>query len=173
MKKDKNRVQEVLLCVTSLPEQLIKFHGQENMLEFLLHSMCQQSCFNFSKAAYFVDNPDFNHLKGVAGFHHSESYEKNHWQDPKTFSEHMKRAPFNNQVREVMRESIKKNNHSEKEVVDALSQELAFSNFHYLSWPIKYDNHGLLLFESVEDEDDMVKEQMRSGLHLFGFCPVF
>lgn len=173
MKNDQKRVQEVLLCVTSLPEQLIKFHGQENMLEFLLHSMCQQNCFNFSKAAYFIDNPDFNHLKGIAGFHHHEAYENNHWQDPKTFSEHMKRAPFNNQVREVMRESIKRNSHSEKEVVDALSQELAFNSSHYLSWPIKYDNHGLLLFESAEEKDDMVKEQMLSGLHLFGFCPVF
>ncbi len=172
MKKDQKRVQEVLLCVTSLPEQLIKFHGQENMLEFLLHSMSQKSCFNFSKAAYFIDNPDFNHLKGIAGFHHPESYEQNHWHDPETFSEHMKRAPFNNQVREVMRESIKKNNHTEKEVVEALSQELAFNNSHYLSWPVKYNNHGLLLFES-EGEHDTVKEEMQSGLHLLGFCPVY
>lgn len=171
--RDQKRVQEVLLCVTNLPEQLVKFHGQENMLEFLLHSMCQQDCFNFLKAAYFIDNPDFNHLKGVAGFHHQEKYEKNHWNDPETFSDHMKRAPFNNQVREVMRESIKKNNHSEKEVVNELSQELAFNNFRYLSWPVKYNNHGLLLFEAAEDENDIIKERMLAGLHLFGFCPTF
>jgi len=172
-KKDKTRSQEVLLCVTSLPEQLIKFHGQENMLEFLLHSMCQQNCFNFSKAAYFVDNPDFDHLKGVAGFHHPESYEHNHWEDPKTFSDHMKRAPFNNQVREVARASIKKNNQVEKEVASELSKELAFKNSHFLSWPVKYNNHGLLLFETAEDQDERVKAQVQSGLHLLGFCPVF
>lgn len=172
-KKNQKRVQEVLLCVTNLPEQLIKYHGQENMLEFLLHSMCQQSCFNFSKAAYFVDNPDFDHLKGIAGFHHQQSYAHDHWQDPKTFSDHMKRAPFNNQVREVMRASIKKNNHLEKEVVQELSKELAFNDSHYLSWPVKYNNHGLLLFETAEDQDASVKEQVQAGLHLLGFAPVF
>lgn len=172
-KKDENRVQEVLLCVANLPEQLIKFHGQENMLEFMLHAMSQKSCFNFKKAAYFVDNPDFDHLKGVAGFHHPESYEHNHWEDPKVFSEHMKQAPFNNQVREVVRASIKKNNHSEEQVVQELSKELAFNNAHYLMWPIKYNNHGILLFESPEDQDEEVKQHLESGLHLFGFCPVF
>lgn len=172
-KKDQNRMHEVMLCVTNLPEQLIKFHGQENMLEFLLHTLCQKSCFNFSKAAYFVDNPDFDHLKGVAGFHHPEKYEHNHWDDPHTFSEHMKQAPFNNQVREIIRASIKRNKHEEKEVINELSKELAFNNVNYLSWPIKYNNHGLLVFETEEDHHEEVKGQMQCGLHLLGFCPVF
>jgi hypothetical protein len=172
-KKNKTREQEVLLCVTNLPEQLVKYHGQENMLELLLHSMSQKSCFNFSKAAYFIDNPDFDHLKGVAGFHNPEAYNQDHWKDTQIFSDHMKRAPFNNQVREVMRTSIKKNNHLEKEVVKELSQELAFTDPHYLSWPVKYNNHGLLLFETDPEDHEALKEHLESGVHLFGFCPVF
>ena len=172
-KDNQNRVQEVLVCVTSLPQNLIKLHGQENMPEFLLHNLCQKSCFNLSKAAYFVDNPDFNHLKGVAGFHHPESYEKNHWQDPATFTKHMREAPFNQQVREVLLDSIKKNNHSEEEVVGELSKALGFEDLHYLSWPTKYNNHGLLLFESDQKEHDLIEEHLHSGLHLLGFCPVF
>jgi hypothetical protein len=172
-KKDKNREQEVLLCVTNLPEQIVKLHGQENMLELLLHAMSQKNCFNFSKAAYFIDNPEFDHLKGVAGVHEPEAYDKDHWKDPQEFSDHMNRAPFNNQVRQMMLKSIKKNSHSEKEVVSELSKELAFKNFHYLSWPVKYNNHGLLIFETEQDEHDQLKEHLESGVHLFGFCPVF
>lgn len=172
-KDNQDRIQEVLVCVTSLPQNLIKLHGQENMPEFLLHNICQKNCFNLSKAAYFVDNPDFNHLKGVAGFHHPESYEQNHWQDPETFSQHMREASFNRKVRDILLGSIKKNNHSEEKIVDQLSETLGFENLNYLSWPIKYNNHGLLLFESNENEDALIQEHLHSGLHLLGFCPVF
>lgn len=172
-KEQENRVHEVLLCVTSLPQNIINLHGLENMPEFLLHSMCQKSCFDLPKAAYFVDNPEFNHLKGVAGFHHPESYEKNHWSDPEVFTEHMKNATFNKKVRDIMLSSIKKNSHSEGKIVQEISEHLGFEKPNYLTWQIKYSNFGLFIFEPRENESELLQEHLHSGLHMLGFCPVF
>ncbi len=167
------RVYEVLIAVTGIPKNLVKMNGIDNLTEFVLHNLCQQNCFNLSKAAFFIDNPDFDHLQGVAGFHQGESYRANHnhWEEPDQFSHHMKEAPFNNKVRNVCRCSIKRNKQSEREVVQQLSEELEFSNPVYMIWPVKYENHGLLLFEKVEQ--DGTEEHLEEALHLFGFCPVF
>ena len=171
--KNKKRVYEVLTCVTGLPKNIIQLHGLENMPEFLLHTMCQKTCFNLQKAAYFVDNPDFNFFKGVAGYYHPESYQQDHWNDPEIFTHHMKNAPFNKKVRDIQHESIKKNNQSEQQLVDHLSKELHFSAPHYLSWPVKYNNFGLLLFDSSDEDQESIEEHLHAGLHLLGFCPVF
>lgn len=171
--KKEKRVYEVLIEVTSIPKQLVLLHGLENLTEFLLHNLCQQNCFNISKAALFIDNPDFNHLQGIAGFHKNESYQsqENHWREPEQFSTHMKQAQFNSKVRDMCRCSIKANKKSEAEVVKELSQELDFSNPNYMVWPVKYENRGLLMFEKTEQ--DGVEEYLHDALHLFGFCPIF
>ena len=58
-KKDRNQRKEKLLkCLCSIPREMIKLHGTENMTEFLLHHLAQPECFNLIRAALFVDNPD-------------------------------------------------------------------------------------------------------------------
>lgn len=167
------RVYEVLVAVTTIPKHMIKLHGTENVTEFLLHNLGQQNCFNFSKAAYFIDNPDFDHFKGIAGFSQEESYQPkiNHWSEAEDFSRHMEQATFNKKVRDVCRCSIKKNKMKEEEVIQDLSNELRILNPQYVVWPIKHDNHGLFLFE--KNAEETVEEHLESALQLFGFCPVF
>lgn len=174
MNERNKRVYEVLVAVTTIPKNIIKHHGIDNMTEFLLHNLGQQDCFNFSKAAYFIDNPDFDHLKGVAGFSQDESYHPkvNHWSEAQEFSDHMKQAAFNSMVRDVCRCSIKRNKMREEKIVQELSDELHFLNPRYVVWPIKHDNHGLLVFEKIEEEEG-IEEHLESALQLFGFCPVF
>jgi len=168
------RVYEVLVAVTTIPKNIITLHGIDNMTEFLLHTLSQQDCFNFSKAAYFVDNPDFDHFKGIAGFAQVDSYRPRatHWSEPDEFSQHMRQAPFNNQVRNVCRCSIKRNKQSEEKVIQELSDALRFSNPRYVAWPVKHDNIGLLVFEKADREDE-VEQHLESALSLFGFCPIF
>lgn len=172
---DRNkRVYEVLVAVNTIPRHIVKLHGIDNMTEFLLHNLGQENCFNFSKAAYFIDNPDFDYLKGVAGFSQQESYrpKNDHWSEAQDFSEHMKKASFNNFVRTMCRCSIRRNDQKEEVIVQELSKELHFSNPRYVAWPIKHDNRGLLVFEKSEQEED-IDQHLENALNLFGFCPVF
>jgi hypothetical protein len=174
-KNQEQRRNELLRCICKLPRQMTLIHGADNMTEFLLHHLADPNCFNFSKAAYFVDNPDFNLFKGVAGFHRLEAFqEEDHWGNPKQFTSHMKDASFNRRVRTVGKKSHKKENKSKQEIITSLAQELELEKPAHHAWKMKYDNHGLLIFELAnEDERDLVEENLEESLYLFGFAPVF
>lgn len=172
--KKKKREHEVLLCMTSLPQHMIRHHGIDNMPEFLLHNIAQQGCFNFTKAAYFVDNVDFNHLKGVAGVARHERYGENHWETPEQFSDYMRQSNFNQKVRTIMRESADIKNKRPDRTVKELADLLELQDPGYVMWHIKYDNAGLLVFETEEpSERESFKDHLYNALHLFGFCPIF
>ena len=182
MAKERNeRVQEMLTCITQLPKQIVTLHGRENMTEFLLHTLCLSDCFNLSKAAYFIDNPDFDHLKGISGYHKNESYSSGttlgHWEKPEQFTDHMQRSLFNQTVRSINLSSIRRGSQDHAKdygkVADQLSSQLDLSHVSFLSWPIKHDNHGFLVFESPADESAVIQEYLMSAVYLFGFCPVF
>ena len=174
MSDKKQREHEVLLCMTSLPQHMVRHHGIDNMPEFLRHNLCQQGCFNLSKAAYFVDNADFNQLKGVAGVARDEYYRANHWEKPEEFSDHMRRCLFNQKVRTISRESADIKNKRPDSLIREITEVLGFQDPAYVMWQIKYDNAGLLLFEVEKPEErDAFKDHLYNVLHLFGFCPIF
>ncbi|MCF7900270.1 hypothetical protein K9K77_02055 [Candidatus Babeliales bacterium] len=175
-KKDtKQRKEKLLKCICSLPKKMITLHGAENMTEFLLHHLSQPECFNLMRAALFVDNPDFNHLKGIVGIEKHEAYKKdNHWDNPKDFSAHMENKAFNKKVRSIDQISSCRNKQEHEKTVHSLAQELSLCNPLFYSWPLKHDNHGLILFEINDPEEkSLIKEVMEEAVHLFGFCPVF
>src|SRR5437762_734031 len=93
----------MLLCLTGLPKKMVSLHGAENIGEFVLYDLCNECCFNLSKAAYFVDNPDFNCTKGVAGFSRNEIQNacSGVWDNPEAFSSCMRNSSFNQKVRHV------------------------------------------------------------------------
>ena len=70
-----DRRHNVLHHLTHLPRKIVSLNGAENLTEFVLHDLCQSRCFNLPKAAYFVNNPDFNCIKGVAGVHADELFQ--------------------------------------------------------------------------------------------------
>lgn len=174
--KDKEqRRDELLRCICTLPKNMVTVHGIDNVTEFLIHHLAASNCFNFSKAAYFVNNVDFKTLKGVAGYHKPEAYDRdNHWDNKDHFSDHMKQAPFNCQVRNVEQESLSKEPDSVSGLATNLAQELGINSPSHHSWAMKYDNHGLFVFELADqDEQELVQDHLEETLYLFGFCPVF
>ncbi len=175
-KKDRNQRKEKLLkCLCSIPREMIKLHGTENMTEFLLHHLSQPECFNLMRAALFVDNPDFDHLKGIAGIDRHAIYKENdHWGNPNDFSKHMVDKEFNQKVRTIDQESLHRRSQEHKSVVGSLSDKLLLHNPSFYSWRLKHDNHGLIIFEIHNDEEkSLIEEVMEEAVHLFGFCPIF
>jgi len=177
MKKKYNqqRKNELLRCICSLPNKMTKIHGTENMTEFLLQHLARPHCFNLSKAAYFVDNPDFDLLKGLAGFHHKETFHHpEHWNTQDEFTLHMKNSSFNRKVRSIGKRSHKKLGASEHTLISHLADELEFERPLHKILTIKHDNHSLFLFELADQEErEIVEEVLEDTLYLFGFCPIF
>lgn len=171
MKHSQN--EHVLRILSRLPRNMMKMHGDENISEFVLHELCCKDCFNLSKAAYFVDNPAFNCLKGVAGFKQEEACQLQIpiWDEPSQFSAHMQSAPFNQKVRECVQYSCKNCENPDESIMQEIAKELEMDSFKYCTWDMKHDNHGYLIYQTCDQEPDL--DDLISGLSLLSFCPIF
>lgn len=165
----------MLVCLTNLPKKMLSLHGMENMTEFVLCDLCNECCFNFAQAAYFVDNPDFNCTKGVAGFSRKDLYGKcaGMWDDPQAFSACMRGSSFNQKVRDIHELSLKNCDNNPGTLAQKLAKDLSFERFAYCSWPMKHDNNGFVIFEKAVPEDTFADEHVLNGLTLLSFCPIF
>ena len=176
MKQNENspRYQRLLKCFTQLPQQILSLSDVDNVTEYVLHSLCDEGCLNLSKAAYFIDNPDFDCLKGLAGFNKDEEIYTcdTVLNDEVHFREHMDSCAFNKKVRAINLPSARKLVESQDKCVQRLATILGIRNPMYHTWTIKHDNYGLLIFERAPIEDHTLQQEFLKGLSLLGFCPV-
>ena len=173
MNNQRSKEQELLFTLGSLPRNMVSHHGTENLTEFVLHGICQEG-FGISKAAYFINNPDFDFLKGVAGYNDEESYKAKDtcWNEKDEFTSCMLSSNFNQQVRQMHDKSFSRGHQSEIEAVKKLAHVLGFKAPGHHAWDVKYDNHGLFIFE-VPENPVHTQDHLYNFLHLLGFCPVF
>lgn len=171
-----DRQKALLRRLSCLPRKLLHIQGHDNATEFILHELCHQDCFNIDRAAYFIDNPDFDCLKGVAGHcrNYSQTLEGDLWKDPHDFSQHMTRSPFNQQVRSLMQESAFKRKQNEQDLAHCLAKQLEFHKPSFYAWPMKHDNHGIFIYERAQEGGSSdVDEILPDGVCLLSFCPVY
>lgn len=163
---------KILEYFSELPSKMLSYDDRENMIEFVLHCLCSEDCFNMPKAAYFIDNIDFDCLKGVAGYCHAQKCkEPIIWSNPEVFTSHMKQCDFNQKVRKIYKSSAVKSQKID-ELAKEIGELLSINNPNYYSWKIKYDNYGIFIFEPIPDEDEL-NGFILKGLHLLGFCKLF
>lgn len=165
---------QVLLNLNALPRKILSLHGLDNLTEFVLHELSHEDCFNLKKAAYLIDNPDFDCLKGIAGFCAEENAKcQNVWQTPDAFSAHMQGSNFNQKVRAVERPSLKHYNGEAEKQIDDIAHHLQVDNHDYHIWQLKNNNRGILIFKKLDSNTAELDEHMLNALHLLSFCPVF
>jgi hypothetical protein len=164
---------ELLRYINTIPRKMLSLHGHGNVIDFVIHALCTERGFDLQKAAFFIDNPDFDWLKGIAGFSRQEMYPaEDIWQDPESFSTHMHEAPFHQKVRSIHRPSMKRQGQQLHELVQHLADDVQLNNPGFYTWDIKNDNNGLFLYEKDHD-DASSDEYILDGLCLLGFCPVY
>jgi len=164
----------LLSYLNHLPRKMLSLPEQDNITEFVLHELCCPHCFDLKKAAYFVDNPEFNCLQGVVGLCRSQAYATdNIWDTPEEFSKHMRNASFNQQVRGMRKESLKKSPRADEMIAQEIARDLGFSDSGFFAWNGKYQNHGILIFERPAKNDGRVDAHFVNGVSLLSFCPLF
>ncbi len=159
-----------------LPRKIVQLHGRDNVTDFVLHELCSKDCFNMPKAAYFIDNPAFNCLKGVVGISGVELNNTNNiWDRPDEFVEKMAKSSFNQQVRSFSYGSRKRREESESSMAKTIAQELGLTDYGFYSWDMKHDNHGFLVCEkdSTSPSDLAAEDVVIDGLCLLSFCPIY
>jgi hypothetical protein len=170
--------QELVHNLLDLPKRILKYHDVDGLPQLLLHELSHQNFFNLKKSIYFADNPDFDHLTGVAGCCTSECHmhANDLWQAPEKFPEHMSKALYNGDIQKFLRESLKRrdiNFHETRDLED-IGKELGMENPNFISWDMKHGNHGLLLFEhNDETAIDMWRHRMLSNaVAMLSMCPL-
>jgi len=141
--------------VTGLPHKILRHHTLDGLSQMVLHELGHESGFGFDKATYLIDNPDFDHLLGVAGFDRQECqmHKQNIWDQPECFCKDMESASFHTRVRNILNNSFSRKdiNLNEAHDIKALGVELGIKDPHFFSWNMKHGNHGLLIFERNEN----------------------
>ncbi len=169
------RMRNIMHCLSCLPRKILGLHGRENVIEFVLHELSKQECFDLERAAYVVDNPDFNCIKGVAGFCRPEAYQSQSdiWDEPDDFSEHMLQSAYNKKIRSFERDSCVKKGEKSEQIVKEIAEELGFEHPSFYTWKMKHDNSGILLYEKHDKDAKCECDYLLDGLCLIGFCPVY
>lgn len=167
--------QKVLGLLSCLPKKMLSVHSLDNATEFVLHESCNETCFNLHKAAYFIDNPDFNMFRGVAGFSQAEIYGDwdQMWNNPDAFTTFMQRSDFNQKIRKYCVDSVHRNKRSYDDMVLNISKEIGLDDPAFFSWDLKHDNKGVLVYERNGKDAGVFEEHFLNSLYLLSFCPVF
>ena len=154
--------------VSQLPHKILQNHESHALSQLVLHELGHEPCFGLKRAVYLFDNPDCDHLQGVAGFCKDECHlhGTDLWGDVHAFGDHMKDAQFHNTVRQFEKNSI---THDNKQV-HALAQDLGIEKPQFFSWITRHGNHGLLLFEPGRKLDAFGYGLLKNAAGLLSLC---
>lgn len=159
--------------INQIPGKIVRVHDHDHVAHAVLHELCHPSCFDIQKAAYFVDNPDFDVMQGVAGIARDELRCELEcaWEQPDRLSSELEKSSFNGNVRNCSRKSMSGHQQKEVDVVQELASQLHIEHPDYVLWPMKHHNVGILIFEH-NGQHSWDTEHLRSGVHLLSFCPI-
>lgn len=159
--------------LSSLPKKMLSLHGHDYVAHFVMHELCNESLLNLSRAAYLVDNQDFNCLQGVSGFCKQEAYKASCdiWNNQKAFLDHLNHSEFNKEVKNFNQKSLNNKSTPEDSRIQEIARSLKIENPGYYSWDMKHDNHGIFIFQKNDVPSSML-EYLSDTVCLLGFCPV-
>ena len=135
----------------SLPHKILTHHDADNLVALVLHELGHHEGFGISKASYLIDNPDFNCMRGLAGYSHQEcvQHKRDPWQDPASFGADMKDAEYHQRTNSFLGKSITTDDGKaiDEQILQDLAGALGMQNPSYFTWRMRHGNNGVLLFE--------------------------
>lgn len=164
-----------LQTLLKIPHKILSRHDIDNITEYVLYELCHSTCLELDQAAYFVDNPDFNQFKGIAGVsrkeHPAESYSI--WDDSEKFCTLMRDSALNTKVKNISIQSQKNSKKTEPEFISDIAKQLEFKthNFHVLN--IKHGNRGFFMYQPTKSHSKELSDLISNAVCFLGFCPLF
>ncbi len=153
--EEMGRCNEILLkTLLNLPPKILHNHDIDGLSQIVLHEIGH--IVGFSRASYLIDSPDFDYLKGVAGFCHNECkmHPDDVWNNPQAFSEVMNKAEFHSQIKNFSHHSVKKactkKETSDIQTLQELGKTLGIAQPQAYSLQTLHGNHGILLYQDKE-----------------------
>ena len=157
-----------------LPHKILSNDDVEGLPQLVLYELAHNDTFGFTKASYLIDNPEFDCLKGVAGYDaedHFENVSSDPWTDPRAFLEQVKDVKFHQTVSSFMHTSLSRE--CDEPNVDAINQlgaKLGMKNSSFVTWRMRHGNHGILLFEEGAMPHERRRELLQHFVALLSLC---
>lgn len=156
--------------VSSLIYRVTSNHDVESLPQMVLHEIGKS--FDLKTATYLIDNPDFDYLLGVAGYHQDERHDKEVW-NSQEFRNFLQKAKFHNNVAKVSKGSLIRLNidlDKSKDVLD-IANNLGMQDPERFTWKMKFNNYGILLFEEGEKSiSDWRYKLLKNAAYMLSFC---
>ncbi len=159
-------IEEFVSNLLQLPKKILKHYHTSGLVDLVLSHLASKNCFNLKTAAYFLDNPEFNCIKGVSGYRAEEIEDIPTWEDliclPAEKLTFIHEASFNQKVKSCLSKSLfQKNEIVEPESLLCFAkQNLELENPAVVSWQAKHGNHGILFYENNGDEKTSDRSSM-------------
>lgn len=158
----------------SLPHKILGNHDVHGLEQMVLHELGHDHNFGLKKAGYFVDNPDFDCLKGIAGYCSDECcmHKQDMWENPQSFMSDMNKAEFHNSMNNFLHNALHKKDmhiHDENDLQE-LGARLGMNSPSFFTWPMKHGNHGILIFEDGQNGKLRRKDWLRNLIALLSLC---
>lgn len=152
---------ELLAQLLGLPHKILSHHEHAGLAPLILHELGHDSAFKFKKASYLVNNPDFDCVRGFAGYctddccHHDSDM----WGSVDASASNLQQAPFHKHTAEFCGKSLAHNPDGSlnQDELKTLCGTLGIDNPSILTWKMRHGNHGILLFEA--DDLDRARRQ--------------
>lgn len=169
------RRQQAFYRMSLLPQKMLMCHEYENLAEFVLYDLSHPQCFNLSKSAFFIDNPDFDCTQGVAGVALDDAAQPfaNVWEVREQFAQYMHASPFNTLVRSLVGPSLQGSGKHIDAEISKFIHPLSLNNPVWRTFKMKHGNQGILVFEAPEASSvSQMHDDLSLGAALLGFCPI-
>ncbi len=157
-----------------LPHKILSHEDLEGLQQLILYELAHDESFGFNRASYLIDNPEFNCLKGVAGYDKKEcgTSPGNPWDNPHDFVQHISQAVFHKQVASFMKHSLcsAHDKDPEADAIKVLSENLGMENSSFITWRMRHGNHGILLFEEGALPHKRSPELLHHFVALLSLC---
>ncbi len=163
---------QMITRLLDLPHKILSHHDTDGIEQLILYELAQEQSFGFDKASYLIDNPDFDCLKGVAGYDRSQCRLSvtNPWENPRASVLDLKNAQFNQQVLTLSQNSLCSRTPAvDSDSIKELSGALGMRNPSFVTWKMKHGNHGILLFEEG-DKPHARRDLLQHFVALLGLC---
>lgn len=158
-----------------LPHKILSHDDLDGIQQLVLYELAHDESFGLTKASYLIDNPEFNCLKGVAGYDKAECCViagKDPWEDPRVAIDSMRQGKFHQQVSSFMHSSLARTNQTDldTDAIATLSSKIGMQHSSFVTWPMRHGNHGILLFEENDLPHERRRELLQHFVALLGLC---
>ena len=167
--------QALLTMLLDLPNKILNNHEIDGLAQLILHDIAHDQHFGFRRASYLVDNPEFDCMRGVAGFvrdecrHHREDM----WNDPRAFIHDMREASFHNRLLQLGGKSIRRDakGNAHLDVVRNIAYDLGMVNPWVYPQDLRHGNHGILIVEEGDKRLDADDHELLAHVSaILGLC---